>query len=90
MARVRLFAVLREAAGVSSDEIDARTVGDLLDEAKLRYGRAFSESLEFASVAVNGVGITRLQGEQTPIGPGDEVALLPPVSGGFGGGRDAR
>lgn len=83
MAKVRLFAALREAAGVSSDEIDASTVGELLKQARKKYGSGFTEALEFASVAVNGEGIGRLRGEETEISADDEVALLPPVSGGF-------
>lgn len=90
MARVRLFAALREAAGVSSDEIDASTVGELLEKAKKKYGKDFAEALEFASVAVNGDGIGGLQSEETQITAGDEVALLPPVSGGFWPGTSHR
>lgn len=82
MAEVKLFAALREAAGVASTDSTAGTVGDLLDELRTRFGEGFARSLSFASVAVNGVLVSALQGEQTPVGPSDEVALLPPVSGG--------
>ena len=82
MARLRLFAGLRDAAGVSHDEFEAPTVGELLEQAKDRYGKAFSETLEFASIAVNGTTIKVLQGEDTALQEDDEVALLPPVSGG--------
>lgn len=82
MARLRLFAALREAAGISSDDIDAATVGELLQEARRRYGKRFAEALEFASVAVNGEDVQVHGGDDAPIGPDDEVALLPPVSGG--------
>ena len=37
MASVRLFAAAREAAGRAQDEVDATTVGDVLDEACRRY-----------------------------------------------------
>jgi MoaD family protein len=83
MARLRLFAALRDAAGVSRDDFDARTVASLLSQAKKRYGKAFSEALEFASIAVNGTTINVLQGEDTPLDDEDEVALMPPVSGGI-------
>lgn len=82
MARVRLFAGLREAAGTDRDEIEASTVKALLEEARAKYGGKFSEALGYASVAVNQRDIRELQGMETPIGPEDEVALLPPVSGG--------
>jgi MoaD family protein len=86
VARVRLFASLREAAETSDDDFDAGTVGELLEQARARYGKAFSEAMPFARIAVNGVDTAHLQGEATPIEPGDEVALLPPVSGGEGAG----
>jgi MoaD family protein len=82
LARLRLFAALRDAAGVSRDDFEASTVSDLLEQAKKRYGKGFSEALEFASIAVNGTTIKVLQGEATPLEEDDEVALLPPVSGG--------
>lgn len=82
MARVRLFAALREAAGRDRDEIPAATVGELLDRARRRYGPAFARSLDYASVAVNGRTVEGLQGMDTALSPDDEVALLPPVSGG--------
>lgn len=83
MARLRLFAALRDAAGGSRDEFDANTVSELLAQARKRYGKQFTEALEFASIAVNGTTINVLQGEETPLGDDDEVALLPPVSGGL-------
>lgn len=82
MARLRLFAGLREAAGVPSDEIDAATVGALLEQARSRYGKEFADALGFANVAVNGTLITALDGDETVLSNTDEVALLPPVSGG--------
>lgn len=82
MARVRLFAGLREAAGTGADEISADTVARLVEEAKRRYGQKFSEALPYTSIAVNGTLVSELKGEDTPIAPEDEVAFLPPVSGG--------
>jgi molybdopterin synthase sulfur carrier subunit len=79
MAILRLFASAREAAGRSSDVIDASTVGELLDEACGRYGDAFAAVLATCRVWCNGDETER----DAPIGPTDEVAVLPPVSGGF-------
>jgi MoaD family protein len=78
MARLRLFANLREAAGTSNDEVPGATVGDVLDAAVDRYGSRFSEGLGTARVWVNGEPAQR----ETPIVDQDEVALIPPVSGG--------
>ncbi|MEY4159063.1 MAG: hypothetical protein RL743_1558 [Actinomycetota bacterium] len=79
MATLRLFASAREAAGRGSDIIDAATVGELLDEACGRYGNAFAAVLATCRVWCNGDETER----DAPIGPSDEVAVLPPVSGGF-------
>ncbi len=78
MATLRLFANLRESAGTSSVDIDAPTVGALLDEAADRFGDRFREGLATSGVWVNGESATAA----TAIVPQDEVAVIPPVSGG--------
>lgn len=78
MARLRLFANLRELAGSSVVEIEADTVGGLLDDAAERYGARFAQSMKRARVWVNGEPAKN----DDAIGDGDEVALIPPVSGG--------
>ena len=78
MATLRLFAAAREAAGTGRAEIEGATVGELLDAAEARYGATFSEVLGTSRVWVNGEPATRDQ----PLSPQDEVAVLPPVSGG--------
>ncbi len=78
MARLRLFASAREAAGTGSDVIDGSTVSDVLRIAEDRYGSGFSDVLATCRVWVNGDDVDPL----TPVGPDDEVAVLPPVSGG--------
>lgn len=82
MARLRLFAGLREAAGTASDEIDAPDLATLLDEARRRYGPQFARSLEFTSVMVNREPVDSAQASTIALSANDEVALLPPVSGG--------
>ncbi|MEX2105981.1 MAG: molybdenum cofactor biosynthesis protein MoaE [Solirubrobacterales bacterium] len=81
--RVRLFAVLRERAGSDSIEIalaEGATVADALEE--LSGLPALAELLERLPVrmAVNRASA----GPETPLGPGDELALIPPISGGAG------
>jgi molybdopterin synthase sulfur carrier subunit len=77
--RVRVFAALRELAG-SGEVSDARgpTVGDLADELGGRFGARFAQIAAVSSFVVNGERATRA----TPLADGDEVAILPPVSGG--------
>jgi molybdopterin synthase sulfur carrier subunit len=78
MASVRLFAAAREAAGRAQDEVDAATVGDVLDEACRRYGDRFARVLGTSRVWVNGQPADR----DTEVSGDDVVAVLPPVSGG--------
>ena len=77
---MRFFAQAREAAGCSADQLDAPTLGQLLDAARGRYGAEFAAVLEQARVWVN--GDEPPAGDATPLADGDEVAILPPVSGG--------
>jgi molybdopterin synthase catalytic subunit len=70
--RVRLFAGLRERAGWSLREVDAATVGDvwaLLGLGDEPEGLLYAVNREYA-------------GRDRALADGDEVALIPPVSGG--------
>ncbi|HKY17112.1 MAG TPA: MoaD/ThiS family protein [Microthrixaceae bacterium] len=78
MATIRLFAQAREAAGTGTDEIDAPDVAAVLDEARRRYGSSFEAVLSTCKVWLNGEPV---EGDAA-VGPEDEVAVLPPVSGG--------
>jgi molybdopterin synthase sulfur carrier subunit len=75
---VRLFAQAREAAGTGRDELPGATVDDVLQAARSRYGEAFAAVLDQSRVWVNGEPAEPDQ----PVEPADEVAVLPPVSGG--------
>lgn len=59
---------------------DAATVGALVQAAIARYGDEFAAVLDTARVWVN--GDEPLDGDATALQAGDEVAVLPPVSGG--------
>lgn len=76
--KVRLFAALREMAGSSEVDATGRTAGDLVDELSERYGERFAKVAAVGSIVVNGERADR----STPVAEDDEVALLPPVSGG--------
>jgi MoaD family protein len=81
--RLLLFASAREAAGRGRDDFElagGASVPQLLDAAVERYGDSFARVLATARVWVNGDepqsdGVTELF-------EGDEIAVLPPVSGG--------
>lgn len=78
MATVRLFARLRELAGTSRIRVDGSTVGEVLDILGEEFGSGFIAVLDTARVWRNGDSAAR----DEPVGDDDEIALLPPVSGG--------
>ncbi len=78
MARLRLFAGLRQAAGASEVEFAGDSVEKVLAAAAEAYGSDFERGLATAKVWVNGEPAVAA----TPVGESDEVAVLPPVSGG--------
>jgi sulfur-carrier protein len=80
MATLRLFAAAREAAGTGRDTVNAATVGAVLEEATARYGEHFSAICAESRIWLNGEPADR----DMAVGEGDEVAVLPPVSGGSG------
>ena len=78
MATLLLFGPARRAAGQRSVAIDAASVDELLEEACRRFGPDFEQVLRTSAVWVNGEPV---DGDPA-IGELDEVAVLPPVSGG--------
>lgn len=78
MPKLRLFAGLREAARASEVVIDGATVGEVLETASSRFGSQFAAGLATAKIWRNGEEVNTRQ----PVEPDDEIALLPPVSGG--------
>jgi MoaD family protein len=78
--RVRLFAVQRELAGtreVSLDVADGATVADAWDALVIRYP-ALAPGRDFVRFGRNGA----YADDGTTLHDGDEVAMIPPVSGG--------
>ena len=78
MATLRLFASIREIAGTSSLEVDANNVADAIAEACVQFGDDFAALVPSCRIWVNGN-----PAEPTDsVTAQDEIALLPPVSGG--------
>jgi MoaD family protein len=76
--KVRLFAALRELAGASQVDAEGSTAGEVVEALSERYGERFERIARVGSIVVDGERArldTRLTGTE-------EVALLPPVSGG--------
>lgn len=83
--RVLFFGMLKDLAGRSTDALELRegaTVGDVLAHFESQIPR-LKDAMPSLAVAVN----QQYAGVETPLNSNDEVALLPPVSGGTGEGK---
>lgn len=79
MVRLRLLGPARDAAGgVGAAELDGGCVAEVLDTACARFGERFAVLLRTSAVWVNGEPAT----SDRAVGNGDEIAVVPPVSGG--------
>ncbi|MGH9071842.1 MAG: MoaD/ThiS family protein [Acidimicrobiales bacterium] len=79
MTVLRLFAAAREAAGTDRADLPGSTVGAVLSGAVERFGDDFARVLAGSRVWLNGEPAAPEQ----PVAEGDELAVLPPVSGGW-------
>ena len=79
VAIIRFFAQAREATGTRSATISGATVEEILGNAVEIYGSSLGDVIAMSKVWVNG--------EEVPfshaVGDNDEIAVLPPVSGGL-------
>jgi molybdopterin converting factor subunit 1 len=78
--RVLFFGQLKEITGVTQEEAelsDGAKIEDLFE----RYGRRFPKLVEFRSSIATSVN-QEYADWRRPLVAGDEVAFLPPVSGG--------
>jgi molybdopterin synthase catalytic subunit len=81
LVKVRLFAMLRERAGSDSLQVeleDGATVRDAIDAIASEHGLGDVVSRTSRVMAVN----RQYAEEKRPLAEGDELALIPPVSGG--------
>ena len=78
MAILRLFASVKQMAGTGSVILSGATVADVVEEASQRYGAEFSDMARNCRIWLNG-NPTEIN---TPVNDDEEIALLPPVSGG--------
>ena len=78
MARLLLFGPAREAAGVSQVLLSGRRVGDVVAAAEECFGADFSRILTVSRIWVNGNDAD----PDTLVNDSDEIAVIPPVSGG--------
>ena len=78
MVTLRLLASIREIAGVNQIDFDAETVGEVVGLAVEKFGPDFASILPACRIWVNGNPAK----EDDKVFDSDEVAILPPVSGG--------
>lgn len=78
MADVHLFAAARAAVGASTVQVDALTLGGVLDVLVAEHP-GFAAVRPRCSFLVDGLATVDLQ---TPIAPGQRVDVLPPFAGG--------
>ena len=79
MAILRLFAQAREAAGAGTANFSGSTVDEVINAAISQYGATFEAVVNMSKVWVNGEEVPRSHA----VTDKDEVAVLPPVSGGM-------
>jgi sulfur-carrier protein len=79
VARVRYFAAAAEAAGVQTETLAARTVGELRSAMVAAHGAELERVLTRCSVLVDG---HRLDDNLAPMADEDVADVLPPFAGG--------
>lgn len=82
MPTLRFFASLREAAGTDRASIAASTAGEAVRAAADRFGPAFAQIASRCAVVVGDDHVPSALLDAHPVTDADEIAMLPPVSGG--------
>ena len=75
---MRLFAGVGDIAGTRRLSVEASSVGEAVELAEKKFGEEFAEQVQTCRIWLNGEPADL----DAPVGEADEVALLPPVSGG--------
>jgi molybdopterin converting factor small subunit len=78
VVRLRLFGPAREAAGTGSVTLPGHSVSAIIAAAESQFGETFSQVLAVSNIWLNGEPVQL----DAPVNEGDEVAVIPPVSGG--------
>jgi MoaD family protein len=78
VVQLRLFGPAREAAGTSRATLSGQKVSDIIAAAERQFGEEFSRIVAVSNIWLNGESVE----PDAPVTDGDEVAVIPPVSGG--------
>jgi molybdopterin converting factor small subunit len=81
---VRYWAAVRSAAGVSEEQVDARTLADLQHEILRRHRDSdrFADLVAICSTLIGEVPVGSREPSDVTLSAGDTVELLPPFAGG--------
>ncbi len=89
---IKVYATLRDVVGgprVHLDGDETRTVGQMLEALYTRYPelrakleKSADELHSAIHILINGRDMRFIDGLDTPVEPGDEVRIFPPVGGG--------
>ncbi len=80
MARLLLFAAVREAAGCRETEVGATSLGQALRLACDRFGWPFERLLPYCTTVVDEVVVHPQRAWDTPVDETSRIAVLPPGS----------
>ena len=86
---IKLFANFRELIGEKSLSLNGSTITEIVDnlsainpDFKSAVQDESGRLMGYVTILVNGKNIKLLEGVDTALSSGDEVAIFPPVSGG--------
>ena len=82
MTTVRYWAAARAAAGTSSDEVEAATLSEALDDVRARHGERLTAVLGVCAFVVDGDPVGTRDHRDVPLAGAALVDVLPPFAGG--------
>ncbi len=82
MSTLRYWAAARAAAGTTSDEVPAGSLGAALAEVVARHGSALEKVLSVCSYVVDGDPVGGRPHDEVRLADGALVDVLPPFAGG--------
>ena len=82
MKTIRYYAPLRGIVKKESDETDAKTIHDVLNQIRDTYGKQAYKAAKSSLIVINDVSIGLYEGKKTALHDGDVVGFLPLCGGG--------